>query len=217
MITLKEPLTSARVELVDQAPGAVPNQVSDEDLELVEQCAQQLVLEHHAFRADQHHTPANALVHERTTGPEIWEQSGGRLDVFVDYAGSGGSFTGVSRFLRSKSDAIRCDLVEPAAAAVLAGEVPTNVHHKIQGGDYAMELPILDRALVTDYLRVTDVEAMNAVHLPASEEAIFAGFSSGANLAAALQLLSTREKSQTIAFLICDSGLKYISTDFWDK
>jgi len=206
----------ATVVLVDQARGARHNQVSGEDLALVEQKAQELTRLHNAFRADQFRLPANPLAHQRHTGPEIWQQSEGKIDVFLDYAGTGGTFTGIARFLKSQNPAIRCYLVEPAGAAVIAGHPPTNPSHKIQGGGYAIpQLPLLDRCLVTDYLQVTDDQAIAGARLLAAEEGIFAGFSSGAHLAAALDLLRTTERGATIAFLICDSGLKYLSTDLF--
>ncbi len=206
----------AEVVLVDQAPGSPPNQVSGDDLALVESRTRQLVGERRAFRANQFEMQANVLAHQRTTGPEIWEQSGGQVDVFLDFAGTGGTFTGVSRFLKQMNPRVRCYLVEPATAALLAGKPATNPSHKIQGGGYARaELPLLDRGLVTDYLQVSDEEAIAGARMLAAEEGIFGGFSSGAHLAAALSLLSGRETDATVAFLVCDSGLKYLSTDLF--
>lgn len=206
----------AEVVLVDQAPESPPNQVSGADLELVEQRAQQIVQERGAFRADQFQRQANVLAHERHTGPEIWEQSQGKVDVFLDYVGTGGTFTGTSRFLKSKNPAVRCYVVEPATAPALAGGPITNPSHKIQGGGYCRaDLPLLDRTLVEDYLRVTDDEAIAGARMLAAEEGIFGGFSSGAHLAASQNLLRQCERGATIAFLICDSGLKYLSTDLF--
>jgi cysteine synthase A len=206
----------AEVVLVDQAPGSPPNQVSGPDLELVEQRTQELVRHRGAFRADQFQQQANVLAHERHTGPEIWEQAQGQMDVFLDYVGTGGTFTGTARFLKSRKAAIRCYVVEPATAPALAGGPITNPSHKIQGGGYCRtHLPLLDRTLVEDYLTVTDDEAIAGARMLASEEGIFGGFSSGAHLAAALQLLRQRERGATIALLICDSGLKYLSTDLF--
>ena len=203
----------AQVVLVDQASGSVPNQVSGEDLALVEQSAQRFTQEHAAFRADQFHLEANVLAHERHTGPEIWQQSDGSVDVFVDFAGSGGTFTGVSRFLKGVHPAARCYLVEPASTPALAGGPITQPGHQIQGGGYSMtELPLLERKLVTDYLTVTDEQAIASSRMLAEEEGIFAGFSAGAHLAAAIDLLQGKERGATIAFLACDTGLKYLST-----
>jgi len=206
----------AEVVLVDQAPGSEPHRVSGDDLALVEQKAQELTIERGAFRADQFRLPANVQAHQDHTGPEIWRQCGGRLDAFVAFVGTGGTFTGVARFLRSKNPAIRCYVAEPATAPALAGKPITNPSHRIQGGGYSMrQLPLLDRSLVTDYLTVTDHQAIAAARLLAREEGIFAGISTGANLAAAMALLADRERTATIALIVCDSGLKYLSTDLF--
>lgn len=206
----------AEVVRVDQAPGSPPNQVSGADLALVEQRTQELTAQRGAFRTDQFRLDGNYLAYYRHAGPEIWEQSGGSIDVFVDFAGTAGSFSGMMRFLREQNPAIRGYLIEPATVPVLAGGEVTNPSHRIQGGGYSMsDLPMLDRSLVTGYLTVTDDEAMRCARLLAAEEGIFGGFSSGANLAGALQVLRGRERGATVALLICDSGLKYLSTDLY--
>ena len=206
----------AEVMLVDQAPGSPPNQVSGEDLALVEQKTGQVVRERQAFRANQFELAANALAHERFTGPELWEQSGGCVDVFLDFVGSGGCFSGVTRYLRGLNPEIRAYIVEPAGAAVLAGKPVQRSNHQLQGGGYSLaDLTLVDRSLVSGYLQVTDDEAIGAARLLAAEEGIFGGFSSGANLAGAIQLLRKGEQGATIAFLVCDSGLKYLSTPLY--
>lgn len=206
----------AEVVRVDQASGSPPHQVSGEDLALVEQRTREIARARGAFRADQFTLPANALAHERYTAREMWEQSEGRMDVFVDFAGTGGSFTGVMRYLREQNPAIRGYLIEPATAAVLSGKPATQSSHPIQGGGYSMsELPLLDRDLVHSYLQVSDAETMDGARLLAREEGIFGGFSAGANLAGALQVLKQRERGNTVAFIVCDSGLKYLSTSLY--
>ena len=206
----------AEVVLVDQAPGSPPNQVSGEDLSLVEQKTGQVVRERQAFRANQFELAANALAHERFTGPELWKQSGGCVDVFLDFVGSGGCFSGVTRYLRGRNPEIRAYIVEPAGAAVLAGKPVQHSNHQLQGGGYSLpDLTLVDRSLVSGYLQVTDDEAIAAARLLAAEEGIFGGFSSGANLAGAIQLLRKGEQGATIAFLVCDSGLKYLSTPLY--
>jgi cysteine synthase A len=206
----------AEVVLVDQAPDSVPGQVSGADLALVEECTRHLVARRDAFRADQFSSQANALAHERHTGPEIWEQSEGTVDVFLDLVGTCGSFSGVTRALRRRNPDLRAYLVEPMGAAVLAGQPVTNPRHKLQGAGYSRtDLPLFDPSLVTDYLQVCDDEAIAATRFLAAEEGIFAGFSTGAHLASAWKLLEGREAGATIAFLVCDSGLKYLSTDLY--
>lgn len=206
----------AEVVLVDQAPGSVPGQVSGDDLALVEVRTEQIVAERGAFRANQFERAGSVLAHERYTGPEIWEQSGGDVDVFLDLAGTAGSFTGVTRALKKQKPDVRAYLVEPVGAAILAGRAVTDPRHKLQGAGYARpDLPLFDRTLVTGYLQVTDDDAIAAARFLAAEEGIFAGFSTGAHLAAAWQLLAGPEAGSTIAFLVCDSGLKYLSTDLY--
>ena len=205
----------AEVVLVDQAPNSPPGQVSGEDLNLVEEEAQRLVEDRGAFRADQFALEGNIRAHEFGTGEEIWEQAGGRIDAFVDFAGTGGSFEGCSRALKKHNGSVRCYVVEPESAPWLAGKEVTNSNHKIQGGGYSRDLPFIDPDLVEGYLMVSDDEAAEGARALAKYEGIFAGFSSGANLQAAVSLLRGREKGNSIAFLACDSGLKYLSTDLF--
>lgn len=207
----------AEVVLVDQRPGSEPGRVSGGDLAQVELAAQRLVAERHAFRADQFRLAGNFRAHYLHTGPEILLQSHGAIDAFCDFAGTGGSFAGCAAAFKESNPAIRCFVVEPQGAAVLAGEPVTCPNHRIQGGGYAMaDLPLLRREQVDGYLQVADAEAMQTARRLAREEGIFAGFSSGANAAAALQLLRTTCAGKTVAVLICDSGLKYLSTDLWN-
>jgi cysteine synthase A len=206
----------AEVVLVDQLPGSQPGQVSGGDLALVEQAAQRIVIERDAFRADQFHLQSNARAHYLHTAPEILRQAGGAIDVFCDFAGTGGSFSGCAAAFKEHDPAIQCYLVEPAGAAVLAGQPLTDPNHRIQGGGYSMaDLPLIHNDHIDGYLQVSDEEAMDFARRLAREEGIFAGFSSGANVAAAVHLLKTTHPGKTIAVLLCDSGLKYLSTDLW--
>jgi cysteine synthase A len=205
----------AEVVLVDQAPGSPAGQVSGEDLELVEARAQQITRERNAFRANQFVRSGNWHAHAENTGPEILRQAG-RVDAFCDFVGSGGTFRGCAEAFRKVNPAVRCYVVEPAGAAVLAGQGAGQPNHRIQGGGYAMRnLAMLQDCRIDGYLQVTDEEAISCARRLAAEEGIFAGFSSGANVAAALQLLQGDARGQTVVTLACDSGLKYLSTDLW--
>ncbi len=206
----------AEVVLVDQLEDSKPGQVSGGDLELVEQATQRIVEERHAFRADQFRLSSSVRAHYPHTGPEFLEQSGGTIDAFCDFVGTGGSFAGCARAFKEHDPSIQCFVVEPEGAAVLAGEPSTRPNHRIQGGGYSMpSLPLLRREHIDGYLRVSDADAVHMARRLAREEGVFAGFSSGANVAAALQLLRTSQRGKTIAVLLCDSGLKYLSTDLW--
>ena len=206
----------AEVVLVPQAPGSQRGQVSGEDLALVEVRAQELTRERGAFRADQFANASAALAHERTTGPELWEQAGGQLDAFCEFVGTGGTYAGVTRALKARNPDVRCYLVEPADAAPLSGDTVRNPAHRIQGGGYSMpSLALLDGVPVDGHLSVTDDEAIEVTRRLAREEGIFAGFSSGAVTAAALRLLANDHHGGSIGVLLSDSGLKYLSTDLW--
>jgi cysteine synthase A len=207
----------AEVVLVDQRPDSKPGQVSGGDLELVERCTQRIVSEKNAFRADQFRLEGNARAHYLHTAQEIMRQSGGIFDVFCDFVGSGGSFAGCARAFKEFKPAIQCFIVEPEGAAVLSGEPILNQSHRIQGGGYSMvHLPLLSSEYIDGYVKVSDEEVIKNTHRLAKEEGIFAGFSSGANVAAALRLLKSECKEKTIVVLINDSGLKYLSTDLWE-
>jgi cysteine synthase len=208
----------AEVVLVDQSPGAISGQVSGADLALVEVAAQCITAERGAFRADQFRQPGNFRAHYLHTGPEFLQQSDGAIQVFCDFAGTAGSFAGCAAAFKEHDPDIQCFVVEPEGAAVLAGEPAAQPGHRIQGGGYAMpDLPLLRTEHIDGYLKVSDEEAIVAARRLAHEEGIFAGFSSGANVAAALRLLSTTHRGKTVAVLINDSGLKYLSTDLWEN
>jgi len=206
----------AEVVLVDQLPDSTPGQVSGGDLALVEQAAQRITQERNAFRADQFNLEGSSRAHYLHTAPEILKQADGKIDAFCDFVGSGGSFAGCAAAFKEYNPGILCYIVEPAGAAVLAGKPLTNPNHRIQGGGYSMaELRLINKTHIDGYLQVTDDEAMSFTRRLAKDEGIFAGFSSGANVAAAVQLLQTTCRGKTIAVLFCDSGLKYLSTDLW--
>jgi cysteine synthase len=185
----------AEVVLVDQAPGSRPGEVSGADLELVEREAQAIVRQRGAFRVDQFRHPGNFRAHYLHTGPEILRQSGGRFDTFCDFAGTGGTLAGCAAAFKEHDPSILCYLVEPDRA-----------QHRIQGGGYFMpELPLVRPEHLDGVVRVSDEQAIEAARGLARCEGIFAGISSGANIAAALRLAPGR----TVVTIINDSGLKY--------
>jgi cysteine synthase len=206
----------AEVVLVDQLPDSMPGQVSGGDLARVEIEAQRIVCELGAFRADQFRLSSNAKAHYLHTGPEIIRQTGNSFHAFCDFAGTGGSFAGCAAAFKEHDRSIQCFVVEPDGSAVLSGQTSTNPNHRIQGGGYSMpDLPLLDPAHIDGYLQVSDREALVFAQRLAREEGIFAGFSSGANVAGAMQLLNTHLTGKSVVVLINDSGLKYLSTDLW--
>jgi cysteine synthase A len=206
----------AEVVLVDQAPGSRVGEVSGEDLARVEQAAQALVRERGAFRADQFQLEGNFRAHFLHTGPELLEQAGCAIDGFCDFAGTGGSFAGCAAALKARDPRTRCYLVEPEGAAVVAGQALTRPNHPIQGGGYAIpDLKQVRPDQVDGFLQVGGDAARATARELARAEGLFAGFSSGANVAAALELLAGDLEGGTVAVLLNDSGLKYLSTDLW--
>ena len=205
----------AEVELVPQVGGPRPGQVSKEDLEAVDRRTAELTEQLGAFRANQFVNPDSVAAHELTTGEELWEQTEGQVGAFVAAVGTGGTFVGVSRALKRHAPHIRCYAVEPATAPFIAGGPVTNTSHKIQGTGYAMVPPQWDPALVDGFLTATDQETITTARLLATREGIFAGFSSGANVACALKLARELPAGTLIATVLPDSGLKYLSTDLF--
>jgi cysteine synthase A len=207
----------AEVVLIDQAPYSVPGWVSGADLALVEEQAQRITESTGAFRSDQFENGDNVEAHYTGTGAELWDQTGGRLDAFVDFVGTGGCLAGVTRALKEHDPGIRCFAVEPQGAAVLAGKSAAEPNHPIQGGGFCRaDLTHLRDVPLDGYIQVTGDEARTAARLLATREGIFAGFTAGANVAAALKLLEHEMAGATIALVIPDSGLKYLSTDLWE-
>ena len=191
--------------------------MSGDDLKLVELRAKEITRDREAFRADQFIRDGNWRAHAERTGPEIVKQAG-HVDAFCDFVGSGGTFRGCAQAFRAANSGVRCYVVEPAGAAVLAGEAVTRPNHRVQGGGYAIrDLKFLQGTVVDGYIQVTDDDAISCARRLAVEEGIFAGFSTGANLAAALQLLRGAHAGQTIVTVACDSGLKYLSTELWSS
>lgn len=143
-------------------------------------------MERNAFRADQFRLPGSARAHYLHTACEILRQAQGKVDAFCDFVGTGSSFGGCSIAFKEHDPSILCYIVEPDGAAILAGKPVTNPNHRHQGGGYSMtDLPLINKDLVDGYLQVTDQEAIEVTRRLAKEEGIFAGFSSGTNVAAA--------------------------------
>jgi cysteine synthase A len=195
----------AEVVLVPQSPGSVVGQVSGEDLALVEEETVRIVRDRGAFRADQFRLESNFRAHYLHTGPEVLQQSPYPIDVFCDFAGTGGTFGGCARAFKEANPETRCFVVEPQSP-----------RHQIQGGGYGMDpLPQVRPGDVDGVLRVGDEEASECTRRLARTEGIFAGFSSGANLAVATRLLRGDFRGRTAVVVICDTGLKYLSTGLW--
>jgi cysteine synthase A len=163
-----------------------------------------------AWMPRQFDNPANPAMHYRTTGPEIWNDTAGAVDVFVSGIGTGGTITGAGRYLREKKPGIRIVAVEPNESPVLSGGPPSP--HKQQGIGAGFIPGLLDTKIYNEVIRVTNDDAIATARRLAREEAIFAGISSGSITWAALQLAARPEnKGKLIVSIVCDFGERYLS------
>lgn len=154
--------------------------------------------------------PANPEVHRRTTGEEIWRDTDGEVDIFVAGVGTGGTLSGVAAALKARKPEVRAVAVEPASSPVLSGGKAGA--HKIQGIGAGFVPGNYDASLVDEVIEISDDEAFEAMRLLATEEGIFAGISSGAALAAAIEVARRRSSDgKTIVVLLPDTGQRYLS------
>lgn len=164
-----------------------------------------------SFIPGQFVNPANPATHEKTTGPEIWEDTDGAVDYFVSGVGTGGTLTGVGRYLRSKKPEVKLIAVEPDASPVLSGGQPGP--HKIQGLGAGFVPDTLDTKIYDEVIRVSNEDAFREGREIGRAEGILTGISSGAALYAAVQLAKRKEaEGKTIVVLLPDSGDRYLSS-----
>ena len=179
--------------------------------------AEEMAQDPNFFLPQQFKNPANPDIHARTTGPEIWNDTDGNVDILVSGVGTGGTITGISRFWeQGKGKALHSIAVEPAGSPVLSGGSPGK--HKIQGLGAGFIPDTLDMSLVDEVVQVTDDEAFEMAPRLASEEGISCGISCGAAMAAALKVAARPEsEGKTIVVVLPDSGERYLSTPLFDS
>ena len=178
--------------------------------------AEELAQKANCYIPQQFKNPANPEIHFRTTGPEIFEDTGGKVDYFVSGVGTGGTITGVTRYLKQEKGLnIKSIAVEPASSPVLSGGAPGK--HRIQGIGAGFKPDILDMSLVDEVIQVTDEEAMEMAPRVAREEGIICGISCGAAMTAALKIAARPEAAgKTIVVILPDSGERYLSSPMFD-
>ena len=168
-----------------------------------------------SFIPGQFVTPANPAAHRGSTGPEIWEDSGGRVDIFVAGVGTGGTITGVGQYLKEQNPAVKVVAVEPKGSPVLSEG--RSGPHGLEGIGAGFVPSVLDISVLDEIITVSEEEAYSASRLMGRREGVLVGISSGAALHAALQLAKRPENSgKTIVTLLPDSGNRYLSTPLFE-
>jgi cysteine synthase A len=197
-------LYGARVEITESMGGM--NEAVD--------AARAMASDADVFLPDQFSNPANPEIHRRTTGPEIWEATDGRIDVFVAGVGTGGTITGVGEFLKERNPQCRIVAVEPSASAVLSGGKPGP--HKIQGIGAGFIPEVLNREVIDEVIAVDDEAAIETARRLSRREGVLAGISCGAAVWGALELARRPElRGARIVTILPDSGERYVSTPFF--
>ncbi len=197
----------AEIVLTDQVNGQ-QGMVTGRDIELASDFAKQIARERDGFYVDQFNNPSGIKAHFETTGPEILDDLKD-INVFIASIGTGGTFIGISSFLKSKNESIKCIAVEPANACILKTGKVINPKHIIQGTGYGFVPPQWRPDLVDEIITVTDMEAKEMTRRLSLDMGLYVGYSSGANVIAALKYLEMTNFNFNIVTLLCDTGYKY--------
>lgn len=213
IIVMPDSMSAERIRLMEAYGAQVVLTPGAEGMTGAIRKAEELAREYPgSFIPGQFDNPANALAHYQTTGPEIWADTDGRVDVLVAGVGTGGTVTGTGRFLKERSAAIQIVGVEPADSPVLSGGQPGK--HGLQGIGAGFVPKVLDVSVLDRIITVTTEQAYAAARQLARTEGILVGISSGAALYAALQI-SRENPAKTVVALLPDTGDRYLSTELF--
>ena len=197
----------SEIILTEQVDGQ-PGMVTGKDIEFAANTAKEIAKERNGFYVDQFNNPSGIKAHFETTGPEIWNDLKD-IEVFIACVGSGGTFIGTSRYLKSKNKNIKCIAVEPENASILKTGHIINSRHIIQGTGYGLVPPLWESDLADEIITVSDNEVEEMTKELSLEQGLYVGYSSGANVKAALKYLEMAKSDKKIVTILSDYGYKY--------
>lgn len=197
----------AKVILTNQVDGT-PGMVTGKDIEFASKFARELAEEKNGFYVDQFYNKSGVKAHYMTTGPEILRDLP-EIDAFIASIGSGGTFIGTSRYLKENKPLIKCIAVEPENAAVIKNGSVKDPKHIIQGTGYSLVPPHWENELADEIITVTDEDAISMTKRLSYDQGLFVGFSSGANVTAAIKFAEKSKSAKNILTILCDIGYKY--------
>ncbi len=216
IIAMPENMSKERIAILKAYGASVELTPAKDNMAGANERVQKLLKENNnVYSLGQGANPANPGIHEKTTGPEIWEDTDGKVDIFIAASGTGGTISGTGRYLKSKNPNIKIIAVEPAGSPVLSGGKPG--YHKIQGIGGGLTPPVTDESLFDEIITVTDAEAYEMARFSAKEEGILIGISAGAALIAAAKVAGRPENAgKNIVTIIPDSGERYLASDLYE-
>jgi len=200
----------AEIILFKQSDGA-PGKVTGKDIQVAQDFAEKLSKDNNYFYVDQFNNIGSINAHYYNTGPEIYKDLN-KIDCFVSSIGSGGTYIGISKYLKEQNNNIKCYPAEPKLANILKSGKVTNSQHIIQGTGYSIIPPFWKgdiNKLIDGYITVSDEEADECTKQLSEKEGCFVGYSSGANVAAAIKILETSKRPINVVTILCDTGFKY--------
>lgn len=215
-LTMPETMSMERRKLLSHLGAELVLTQGEYGMKGAVQTAKEMVATYdNAFMPDQFSNPANPEIHRRTTAGEIWNDTGGRADIFVSGVGTGGTITGVAQVLKSRNPDFRAVAVEPADSAVLSG--CASGPHKIQGIGAGFVPENLDESVIDEVITVTNDQAFETARQLAKQEGLLCGISSGAVVWAALEIAKRAEsEGKRIVTVLASTGERYISTDLFE-